>query len=169
MGLLARLLARGTSVFGLAKLLFVVVIIVYASSVAGSVSYQGEKASYLSVNNRVSLLDRGYSRISSTVSPAGISCGSPVTFSGTPGLAGTQLTSGDIIFDAQANTTATSTGSTCYLVTLYVSTSIANQTQYGPLYLMTGASPVAGQMIDCRFDIGTSLPPSPFTFKVTVQ
>jgi hypothetical protein len=166
---LARLFHRGTWVIGLVKLVFVVVIIVYASSVTSSTNYQGEKGSYVSVNNGLLLLDRGYSKVPSTTAPTGTSCVSPVNFSGSPGVANTQLTAGDILFDVQANTTASSTISTCYSVSFYLSTSIANQTQYGPVYVATGGSVTVGQMIDCKFDIGLSLPSSPFSFRVTVQ
>ena len=166
---LARPFARGASLIGLAKLVLVVVIIVYASSFTTSTNYQAEKATYLSVNNRLLLLDKGYAKISSSTAAAGTSCGSPVSYGASPGVANTPLTAGNILFDAEANTTAISTVSTCYSVTLYVSTSIANQTQYGPVYVATGSTVTPGQMIDCRFDVGIALPPSPYAFKVTVQ
>ena len=164
-----RLFTRGTPLLALAKLVFIIVVIVYASSVTSSTNYQGEKGIYLSVNNGLLLLDKGYSKISSTTSAAGISCVSPVTFTGSPQVANIQLTSSDILFDTQANTTASSTVNTCYSVTFYISTSGASQTQYGPVYVSTGPSITLGQMIDCKFDIGLSLPSSPYTFKVTVQ
>jgi hypothetical protein len=164
-----RIFRRGTPLIALAKLVFIIVIVVYASSVTSTTNYQGEKATYLSVTNGLLLLDKGYSKIPSTTSAAGVSCITPLTFSGSPLVANTQLTSGDILFDTQANTTASSTVSTCYSVTFYISTSVANQTQYGPVYVSTGPSITPGQMIDCKFDIGLSLPSSPFTFKVTVQ
>jgi hypothetical protein len=165
----ARPFARGASLIGLAKLVLVVVIIVYASSVTTSTNYQGERATYLSVNNGLLLLDKGYAKISSTTAAAGTSCVSPVTFSGSPQVANTLLTSADMVFDSQANTTSSSTVNTCYSVTLYVSTSIANQTQYGPVYVATGSTVTPGQMIDCKFDVGIALPPSPYAFKITVQ
>ena len=161
--------ARVTPIIGFAKLIFIVVIIVYASSVATSTSYQAEKATYLSVNNGLLLLDEGYSRISTTTSPAGISCVSPITYSGSAQVANSQLTAGDVLFDVQANTTSSSTINTCYTVAFYISTSNSNQTQYGLVYLATGGSITVGQTIDCKFDIGLSLPSSPFAFKVTVQ
>ena|SRR2546425_2025867 len=164
-----RLFVRGTPLIGLAKLFFVVVIIVYASSVTSSTNYMGERATYLSVNNGLLLLDKGYSKVSATTPAVGTSCVSPVTFSGSPQVANTLLTSGDFLFDTQANTTISSTSNTCYSVTFYLSSSISNQTQYGPVYVATGTPITVGQMIECKFDIGASLPSSPFTFKVIVQ
>jgi len=165
----ARPFARGASLIGLAKLVLVVVIIVYASSVTTSTNYEGEKATYLSVNNGLLLLDKGFAKISSTIAAAGTSCVSPVTFSGSPQVANTLLNSADMRFDSQANTTSSSTVNTCYSVTLYVWTSIANQSQYGPVYVATGSTVAPGQTIDCSFDVGVSLPPSPYAFKITVQ
>src|SRR5260370_10213960 len=126
----ARPFARGASLIGLAKLVLVVVIIVYASSVTTSTNYQGEKATYLSVNNGLLLLDKGFAKISSTTAAAGTSCGSPVSYGASLGVSNTPLAAGKILFDAEANQTCISTVSTCYSVKLYLSTSIANQTQY---------------------------------------
>src|SRR5260370_6055372 len=165
----ARPFARGASLIGLAKLVLVVVIIVYASSVTSSTNYQAEKATYLSVANGLLVMDEGYSKISSTTSAAGASCVSPVNYGASPGVANTPLTAGNTLFDVEANTTSSSTVNTCYSITLYLSTSIANQTQYGPVYVATGSTVTPGQMIDCRFDVGIALPPSPYAFKVTVQ
>ena len=114
-------------------------------------------------------MDHGYSRISATIPAAGTSCLSPVTYGASPGVANTPLAAGDILFDAQANTTALSTINTCYSATLYISSSIANQSQYGPVYVATGSTITPGQTIDCKFDLGTALPASPFAFKITVQ
>jgi len=165
----ARPFARGTSLIGLAKLVLVVVIIVYASSITSSTNYQAEKATYLSVTNGLLVMDEGYSKISSTTSAAGTSCGNPINYGAGPGVANTPLAAGNILFDVEANTTSSSSPNTCYSITLYVSTSIANQTQYGPVYVATGSTVTPGQMIDCRFDVGIALPPSPYAFKVTVQ
>jgi hypothetical protein len=164
-----RRFVQATAFIGFARLILIVAIIVYASSVVGSVNYQTEKATYLSVNNGLLLLDRGYSKVSSTASPAGTSCVSPANFNGSPGVANTQLTSGDFLFDVQVNTTASSTINTCYTVTFYLSTGLTNETPYGPVYVATSSSITVGQTIDCKFDIGSSLPSSPFTFKVIVQ
>lgn len=166
---LVRPFARGASVVGLAKFVLVVAIIVYASSVTTSTNYQAEKATYLSVTNGLLVMDEGYSKISSTTSAAGTSCGSPVNYGASPGVANTPLTAGNILFDVEANTTASSTPNTCYSITLYVSTSIASQTQYGPVYVATSSTVTPGQMIDCSFGVGAALPPSTYTFKITVQ
>src|SRR5260370_4242771 len=113
--------------------------------------------------------DEVYSRISSPTAAAGTSCGSPANYGASPGVANTPLTAGNILFDAEANTTASSSPNTCYTITLYVSTSIANQTQYGPVYAATGSTVTPGQVIDCSFDVGLALPPAPYAFKITVQ
>ena len=166
---LVRPFARGASVIGLVRIVLIVLVIVYASSVTSSTNYQGEKATYLSIDNGLLVIDHGYSKISTTTTAAGTSCASPVNYGVSPGVANTLLTAGDMLFDAQANTTAISTVNTCYSVTLYISTSIANQTQYGSVYVATGSTVTPGQMIDCRFDVGIALPPSPYAFKITIQ
>src|SRR5260370_12676654 len=99
----SRAFARGASLIGLAKLVLVVVIIVYASSVTTSTNYQGEKATYLSITNGLLVMDEGYSRISSTTSAAGTSCGSPVNYGASPGVANAPLAAANILFDAEAN------------------------------------------------------------------
>ena len=164
-----RPFARGASVVGLVKFVLVVVIIVYASSVTSSTNYQAEKATYLSVTNGLLMMDEGYSKIPSTASAAGASCVSPVNYGASPGVANTPLTAGNMLFDVEANTTSSSTVNTCYSITLYIFTSIANQSQYGPVYVATGSTVTLDQTIDCSFDIGIALPPSPYAFKIMVQ
>jgi hypothetical protein len=166
---LVRPFTGGASIVGLVKFVLVIVIIVYASSVTSSTNYQAEKATYLSVTNGLLVMDEGYSKISSTTQAAGTSCVSPVVYGTSPGVANTPLTAGNILFDVEANTTASSLPSTCYSITLYVSTSIANQTQYGPVYVGTVSTVTPGQTIGCSFDVGAALPSSPYAFKILVQ
>ena len=120
------------------------------------------------MNDELLTTAKGFSK-TSAASAAGTSCGSPVTF-GSGMVANNALTGGHIIFDAQVNTTATTPSSTCFTATFYLSTSIATQTTYGPIYLFTGATVTPGQAIDCKFDLGSSsLPASPFSYRVTVS
>ena len=157
-----------SSIFRVALLLVMVVfaatLAITTTSIAG-----GEKGSYLPVNNQILVTDKGFSKSSSTQTASGTSCGSPQTFGGSPSIANTPITANDIIFDAQSNTTAGAPTNTCFTVTFIVFTSITTKSTYGPVYISTGPTVTAGQTIDCKFDVGTSLPSSPFSFKVTVQ
>ncbi len=144
--------------------------VVFAATLAvTTTSLAGENGSYLPVNNKIVVTDKGFSKSSSTQTGSGVSCSSNVTFSGSPAVANTIITVNDIVFDAQVNTTGSTPVSTCFTVTLVVFTSLTSRSTYGPVYIATGTPVTAGQTIDCKFDVGTSLPGSPFSFKVTVQ
>ena len=132
-------------------------------------SFAGENGSYLPVSNGIVATDKGFSKSSSTQTASGTSCVSPITFSGSPNVANTGITVNDIIFDAQSNTTTNAPASTCFTVTFIVFTSPTSRSTYGPVYISTGSTVTAGQAIDCKFDIGSSFPTSPFSFEVTVK
>jgi hypothetical protein len=154
----------------LLKAMALIILVAAATYVLASKNLAGEKGTQLKVTNQLLSLDKGFSKAASGISVAGTSCLSNVTFTGSQQNANTAVTAGDIVYDVQVNTTAISTASTCFTVSLVMTSSTGTRTSYGPVYLATGSSPASGQTVDCKFDLQqTSLPSSPFSFKVTVQ
>ena len=165
-GRLSRVIGKGSSWIFAAKLVLALVAIVFAASVSvTSSSYQAEIGSAVNVANGLLAIDKGFSLAS--VASNGTSCSGPVTFGPSPGTANTNITAGHLVYDVQVNsTTSTSVppAGTRFNVTLVISS-----TPYGPVCIQTPIPSVSGQTIDCKFDVGTALPASPYTFKVTVQ
>jgi len=73
-----------------------------------------------------------------------------------------------MIYVIQVNTTASTAASTCFTATLVITSSDSPQQAY-TVYLATDSTPVNNETIDCKFDIGSLLPTSTYSFKVTVQ
>jgi hypothetical protein len=137
--------------------------IVFAASISvTSTTYQAEIGSVISVTNGLIATDRGFS--GNAAASAATSCSSPVTFAASPGAANTAITGGDIVYDVQVNSTSGVAPSTNFNATLVLSS-----ISYGPVCIRTPTSPANGQTIDCKFDVGTVLPSSPYAFKVTIQ
>lgn len=159
---LSRGIGRGSWIFA-AKLLLSLVAIVFAASISvTSSTYQAEIGSAVNVTNNLVATDKGF--LVNAAGSAATSCSSPVTFGVSPGTANTAITGGHLVYDVQVNSTASATPSHNFTVTLVLASST-----YGPVCIMTPASPANLQTIDCKFDVGTSLPTSPYSFKVTVQ
>ena len=152
------------------KMVLTLTVLVNAATIVDTI-YQksGERGSHLTVTNNLLSVDKGVSKSASGLSAVGTSCGNNKTFTGTPGTANTAVIAGNIIYTVQVNTTATAPTSTCFTVTLVLSSNTGSQTSYGPVYIATGSSVTAGQTISCKFDVGTSYPAPPYSFKVTVQ
>ena len=163
---LSRIVGKGSSWIFAAKLLLSLVAIVLAASIsATSSTYQAEIGSAVNVVNGLLATDKGFSLAS--VASNGTSCSSPVTFGSSPGTASTNITAGHLVYDVQINsTTSTSVppAGTKFNVTVVI-----GSTPYGPVCIQTPLPSASGQTIDCKFDVGTALPASPYTFKVTVQ
>jgi hypothetical protein len=161
-GRLSRILGRGSWIFA-AKLIVSLVAIVFAATISvTSSTHQAEIGSALSVTNGLVAMDKGFSV--SIAGSAATSCSSPVTFGAIPGTANTLITGGHLVYDVQVNSTTSATPNKNFTATLV----LASNT-YGPVCIQTPASPANLQTIDCKFDVGTTLPASPYTFKVTVQ
>jgi hypothetical protein len=159
-----------TSILLVAKIFLITIIVAWAANSAiQPVNYTGETGGLDNTSNQLLTTAKGFSKTSAASAVGASGCLSAVTF-GSGTVANNALTGGDIIFDAQVNTTATTPSSTCFTVTFYLSTSIGSQTTFGPVYLSTGASVTPGQAIDCKFDLGSSsLPTPPFSYKLAVQ
>ncbi len=153
----------------LVKVALSVVILVYAASItATSNKFQAEIGSVTTVANGLIATDRGFNLTSTAVSASttGTSCTTPATFGPSPGTANNAIAAGRLVFVVRINQTASAPPSTKFNVTFTL-----GGTTLSSLCIQTTGTPVlAGQVIDCKYDIGSSsLPSSPFTFKVTVQ
>jgi hypothetical protein len=162
-GRLSRILGRGSWVFA-AKLIVSLVAIVFAATISvTSSTHQAEIGSALSVTNGLVAMDKGFSVIPSGSLAVGTNCpGIPVLFGALPGTANTTIVAGHLVYAVQINDTSAPT------LTTFNVTLVLGSTTYGPLCIRTVLAG-AGQIIVCRFDVGTALPASPYTFKVTVQ
>jgi len=162
-GRLSRIIGRGSSWTFAAKLFLSMVAIVFAASVSvTSSTYQAEIGSAVNVANGLIATDKGFSVSQTAGAPAGTSCSSPVSFSASPQTANTTIVAGHLVYDVQVNATSGAPANSQFNVTLVV-----GSTTYGPLCIQT-LSLLSGT-IDCRFDVGTALPASPYTFKITIQ
>ena len=158
------------SLFLFLKICVFLTILVYgAIIVAVPTSYRAVSAGRVDVKSNLAGQDRGFSRASSTLTAAGTSCGvgSQVNFSVVAGNSNTAITAGDIVYDLQVNTTASTPNTTCWTVSLSYTPAGGSQTGAGSVFIGTTVA-VPGQTIDCKFDLGASLPAPPFTFQVSV-
>jgi hypothetical protein len=105
--------------------------------------------------------DKGFSAAPTAVSPAGTSCSNPATFNLNT-TANTNIVAGHLVYDVQVNATSGAPAATKFNVTF-----VLGSTTFGPLCIQTLA--VLSGSIECKFDItSTTLPASPYTFRVTV-
>lgn len=122
--------------------------------------------SAVNITNGILVGDKGFSKPTSGTAATG-SCPSAnnVTFATLPGSANNAITAGDVVYDVQVNATATTPHVSCFTLTLSVSGLAPTS-----LKIASGTSVMAGWTIDCKLDIGTTtLPLSPYSFKVVVQ
>ncbi len=160
---LSRIIARGGSWIFACKLILSLVVIVFAASLSvTSRTYQAQIGSVVNFPAGLVATDKGFSVSATAGSPVGTSCGSPVTFSVLPQTALTSIAAGHLVYDVQVNATASAPLATKFNVTL-----VLGSATYGPLCIQTLT--LLSGTIDCKFDVGTALPASPYTFKVTVQ
>jgi hypothetical protein len=155
--------------FSCKVVLAILVIAVSAASItASSVNYQAELGSAYNVTNNLLVGDKGFSKPLLGTGATGTCPTANVTFSASPASANNAIIGGDIVYDVQVNATASTPLVSCFTVTLTLSLTGSQTTK--SLKIASGTSVSTGQTIDCKLDIGTtSLPASPFSFKVTVQ
>jgi hypothetical protein len=147
--------------------LAILVIAVSAATITvTSKTYQGEVGSAVNVSNNILVGDKGFSKpVVGTGATGSCPSAGKVTFSAIAGTANNAITAGDIVYDVQVNATASTPKVSCFTVTLSITGSPDKS-----LTMASGTSVAAGWTIDCTLDIGTtSLPASPYTFKITVQ
>ncbi|OLE68554.1 hypothetical protein AUF78_15450 [archaeon 13_1_20CM_2_51_12] len=169
MGITRRVVARfgsRASLLVVVKATIFIVVLAYATGISvTTTSYQAEIGSAVKVANGLLAIDKGFSI--ALVPSTGTSCSSPVTFGVLPGMANTTITGGHWVYDVQVQSTTSASmppAGTKFNVTLVLAS-----TTYGPVCIQTPFPSVSGQTIDCKFDVGMTLPPSPYSFKVTVQ
>jgi len=132
-------------------------------------SYTAELGGAVSVNNKLTGIDKGFARSATAATANGVNCGNNVTFTTNPGTTvTTDVTSNDYVYDIQIENTTLTPTSTCYKVLLTLTPSSGVQTIYGPLYIATSSTFLAWQPLDAKFDVGTTLPASPFSFQIAV-
>ena len=148
-----------------AKVLLSLVILVFAASITVTTNtYQAEIGSSLNFPAGLIATDRGFSVALTGGAASGTSCTTPVVFGPAPGSANTTITAGHWAFLVRVNSTGSAPPSQKFNVTLVLASM-----PYGPLCIQDIGTPVSNQYIDCRFDVGTTLPASPYTFIVAVQ
>jgi hypothetical protein len=148
----------------LAKAMVFLVVLVYATNLSvTNTNYQAELGSLFKVANGLVAIDKGFSVAASGAVAVGNVCPSiPVLFALPPGSANTTIIAGHFVYAVQINDTSAPINNT-YNVTLVLASGT-----YGPLCIRTALT-AGNQVIVCRFDVGTALPASPYSFKVTVQ
>ena len=157
--------AKRTGLVVAVKACLALLAIVFAVTITITpVTYQAEFGSSVNVVPNLLGTDKGFNLASASAVANGTSCSSPVVFGVSPRTANTTITAGHLVFDVQVNQTSTATPGKSFNVTLFL-----GSTSYGPLCIKTSSPSVDGEIIDCRFDVGQNLPPSPYAFKVTVQ
>lgn len=157
-------MCRRVSWILLFKVTVFLAVLVYATNISITNSnYQAEVGTLFKVANGFVAMDKGFAVASVPAVAVGNVCPNvPVPFAIIPGSANTTISAGHLVYAVQINDTSAPMGNT-YNVTLVLGSST-----YGPLCIKTALS-AAGQIILCRFDVGTVLPLSPYSFKVTVQ
>jgi len=160
-----RLLLRA-SWMGAAKVILTMVTLVFAASISiNSTTYQAEIGSAVNVTHELSATDKGFSVASANSSAIGTSCANPVQFSDSPGTASTSIVVGDLVYNVQVNSSSDpAIANRTFTVALVLASS-----NYGPLCIQGASTPAFNQTIDCKFDVGATLPVSPYSFSVTVQ
>ncbi len=128
-------------------------------------SYQAVIGGAVSIASNLLGADKGFSKASSAIAATGTTCPTATLFgvatTATPGV-----TSGDVVYDLQVNSTGTP-ANTCWQVTFVYTPSGGSQTTLGPIVIGTQGTVTSGT-IDCKFDVGASAPTSPFSYKVSV-
>ncbi len=162
--LIRRASVRTSILVGL-KVILSLYFLVFATNITVTTTqYQAENGGALNISGNLTATDKGFSLALLAVSAVGTSCSSPVTFGIAAGTANIEITAGHVVFDAQINSTSNAQGSKTFNVTFVMGT-----TTYGPLCVRTPALPLNGQTIDFKFDVGVSLPTTPYSYTIKVQ
>lgn len=118
----------------------------------------------LKVNGNLTATDKGFSKAGSAVTATGSNCSTAILFPAASGTANNPITSGDIVYDVQLSTTVTTPASQCYNVTLVISSGGTVLTYNVPA--KNNVANVPAESLDVKFDIGSSIPLSPFSFQL---
>ncbi len=161
---------RRASWYLAAKVILSLFVLASATSFAVTPTvYHAENGGAITVTGNLTATDRGINKTTETSQAIGATCGQNVTFTtGTLSVAHTNLTTNHYVYNIQVNATLSTPHSTCFSVTLTITPVGASSSVY-VLYLASGTSPDPNQAISCEFDIGSTLPTSPYSFSVAVQ
>lgn len=152
---------RKTSwVFAARVILSLVVVGFAANIVVTTSSYQTEVGSVVSVPNVLVVTSISYFKASAN--SAATSCSTPILFGLSGQVASTSITSGDWVYDVRVNSTASTP-----ILTFYNVSFALGSTSYGHTCTESAASVNSNLFIDCKYDVGTVLPASPYSFKIT--
>jgi hypothetical protein len=162
--LIIRLIRKAGTILT-ARVLMALVALAFAASISVTpVMYQAQIGSYVSVVNGLLATDQGFSFASANSTGVGISCSAPIQFSNTPGTANTNVTKDHWVYAVQVNTTTGIASNQNF--TVYVT---VGSTTYGPVCIEGASTPTTAQIITCKFDVGATLPSSPYSFGVKIQ
>jgi hypothetical protein len=164
---------RRVSWYLAAKVIASLFVLAYATSFAVTPTvYHAENGGAITITGNLTATDKGINKTTVTLAPRGVTCsqtGSNVTFTtGTPGTANTNLTANHYVYSIQINATDNTPLLSCFSVTLTITPAGASPAVY-VLNLATGSSVDPNQAIYCEFDIGSSLPTTPYSFSVAIQ
>jgi hypothetical protein len=153
---------------GKAVLALLILAVSAASIATSSKTYQGEFGGALNVTNNLVGVDKGLSQATTGSAAVGAtSCSSGVIFGAA--VANNGIVAQHFIYSIRVNETATTTTNHCFQATLVLTPNGGSATTYGPLYINSTVVSLSTNRVDCQFDIGTSIPSSPYSFTVTVQ
>src|SRR5712692_1807909 len=147
--------------------LSLIVLVNAANIIVTPTPYQAIVGGAVSISSNLTGADRGFSKSSSDVAATGTTCPTAAIF-GVNTMATPGITAGDMVYDLQVNATGSTPSNTCWSVAFVYAPTGGSQTTLGPIAIGT-LNAVSGQGIDCKFDIGASIPNSPFSYSVTVS
>ncbi len=161
---------RRASWYLAAKVILYLFVLAYATSFTVTPTvYHAENGGAITVTGNLTATDRGINRTTVSSGAIGATCGQNVTFTtGTLKVASTNLTADHYIYNIQVNATMNTAHLSCFSVTLTITPVGASSSVY-VLYLASGTSPDPNQAVYCEFDIGSTLPASPYSFSIAVQ
>jgi hypothetical protein len=158
-----------TKILALKLILPTILIACVATSGIASSHYRSMIGGRLNVVSALSAADKGFTKATSTISANGAVCISAVNFGISVGTSSLGVASGDMFYDVQLNTTGTTPANGCWQANLTYTNSMGSRVTLGPVWVATGILvPPLNQAIDCKFDLGPSLPVSPFSYSLAV-
>lgn len=153
-------LRKGGWLFAARVILSLVVVGFAANVVVTTSSYQAEVGSLVNVPGVLVVTSISYFKASA--SSAATSCSVPVLFGLSGQVASTSITSGDWVYDVRVNSTASTP-----ILTFYNVSFALGSTSFGDVCTESAGSVNSNLFIDCKYDVGTTLPASPYSFKIT--
>ncbi len=148
-------------------ILSLIVLVNAASVIVTTTQYKAIIGGAVSVSSNLVSRDRGFFKASSALPATGTTCPTAAIF-GVATIATLGMTAGHTVYDLQVNTTTLTTPqNTCWSVAFVYTPAEGSQTTLGPFVIGTLIA-VSGLTMDCDFDVGASIPNSPFSYSVTV-